>query len=203
MNHIQSLTLVTVVFCIGAFGILTRRDWPSQVIALSLVFIAPLIVISLGNHWISPVSADGYAFAALAAIVAMAWVGVLVVLGKRADRFDAAADDSGRSFVGRGGELGASEAVEAHAAYRPSGAPFQIAVILGVALGYALWKVTIVGCAAFVFGLCALLWSLHRRMRNLARQVERHPSHAFRSTDDGGGEAAADSHPHSAMFQDE
>jgi NAD(P)H-quinone oxidoreductase subunit 4L len=78
----QYLTLGMLVFCIGVFGVLTRRNAIGVLISVELMFNAVNLVMVAFTRFISPSGLEGQVFAVFIIVIAAAetTVGMAIVL---------------------------------------------------------------------------------------------------------------------------
>jgi NADH-quinone oxidoreductase subunit K len=93
----QYLTLAALVFCIGLFGVLTRRNAIGVLIAIELLFNSVNLVLVTFTRFVSPQGLSGQIFAIFIIVIAAAetTVGMAIVLlvyrgfrGIQADRIN-------------------------------------------------------------------------------------------------------------------
>ena len=82
MTLYQYLTLATLVFCIGVFGVLTRRNAIAVLIAIELLFNSVNLLLVAFTKFISPQGLVGQLFAVFIIVIAAAetTVGMAIVL---------------------------------------------------------------------------------------------------------------------------
>jgi len=82
MNLNQYLTLATLVFCIGIFGLLTRRNAIGILISIELMFNAVNLSLVAFTRFISPDGLAGQIFSVFIIVIAAAetTVGMAIVL---------------------------------------------------------------------------------------------------------------------------
>lgn len=97
MTIYQYLTLAALVFCIGLFGVLTRRNAIGVLIAIELLFNSVNLVLVTFTRFVSPQGLSGQIFAIFIIVIAAAetTVGMAIVLlvyrgfrGIQADRIN-------------------------------------------------------------------------------------------------------------------
>jgi len=97
MTLYQYLTLATLVFCIGIFGVLTRRNAIGVLIAIELLFNSVNLLLVAFTKFVSPQGLVGQVFAIFIIVIAAAetTVGMAIVLlvyrgfrGIQADRIN-------------------------------------------------------------------------------------------------------------------
>jgi NADH:ubiquinone oxidoreductase subunit K len=78
----QYLTLATLVFCIGVFGVLTRRNAIAVLIAIELLFNSVNLLLVAFTKFVSPQGLVGQLFAVFIIVIAAAetTVGMAIVL---------------------------------------------------------------------------------------------------------------------------
>lgn len=82
MTLYQYLTLATLVFCIGVFGVLTRRNAIAVLIAIELLFNSVNLLLVAFTKFVSPQGLVGQVFAIFIIVIAAAetTVGMAIVL---------------------------------------------------------------------------------------------------------------------------
>lgn len=82
MTLYQYLTLATLVFCIGVFGVLTRRNAIAVLIAIELLFNSVNLLLVAFTKFVSPQGLVGQLFAVFIIVIAAAetTVGMAIVL---------------------------------------------------------------------------------------------------------------------------
>lgn len=82
MTFYQYLTLATLVFCIGLFGVLTRRNAVAVLIAIELMFNSVNLLLVAFTKFVSPAGLVGQLFAVFVIVIAAAevTVGMAIVL---------------------------------------------------------------------------------------------------------------------------
>lgn len=82
MTLYQYLTLATLVFCIGLFGVLTRRNAVAVLIAIELMFNSVNLLLVAFTKFVSPAGLVGQLFAVFVIVIAAAevTVGMAIVL---------------------------------------------------------------------------------------------------------------------------
>ena len=82
MTLYQYLTLASLIFCIGTFGVLTRRNAIGVLIALELMFNSVNLLLVAFTRFVSPQGLEGQIFAVFVIVIAAAeaTVGMAIVL---------------------------------------------------------------------------------------------------------------------------
>ena len=82
MTLYQYLALATLVFCIGVFGVLTRRNAIAVLIAIELLFNSVNLLLVAFTKFVSPQGLVGQLFAVFIIVIAAAetTVGMAIVL---------------------------------------------------------------------------------------------------------------------------
>jgi NAD(P)H-quinone oxidoreductase subunit 4L len=82
MTLYQYLTLASLVFCIGTFGVLTRRNAIGVLISLELMFNSVNLLLVAFTRFVSPQGLEGQIFAVFVIVIAAAeaTVGMAIVL---------------------------------------------------------------------------------------------------------------------------
>ena len=82
MTIYQYLALATLVFCIGLFGVLTRRNAVAVLIAIELMFNSVNLLLVAFTRYVSPDGMVGQLFAVFIVVIAAAetTVGMAIVL---------------------------------------------------------------------------------------------------------------------------
>ena len=82
MTVYQYLTLAALIFCVGLFGVLTRRNAIGVLIAIELMFNAVNILLVAMARFVSPQGLEGQIFAVFVIVIAAAeaTVGMALVL---------------------------------------------------------------------------------------------------------------------------
>lgn len=82
MTLYQYLTLASLIFCIGTFGVLTRRNAIGVLISLELMFNSVNLLLVAFTRYVSPQGLEGQIFAVFVIVIAAAeaTVGMAIVL---------------------------------------------------------------------------------------------------------------------------
>jgi NAD(P)H-quinone oxidoreductase subunit 4L len=82
MTLYQYLTLASLIFCIGTFGVLTRRNAIGVLISLELMFNSVNLLLVAFTRFVSPQGLEGQIFAVFVIVIAAAeaTVGMAIVL---------------------------------------------------------------------------------------------------------------------------
>ena len=82
MSLYQYLTLAALIFCIGTFGVLSRRNAIGVLISLELMFNSVNILLVAVTRFVSPQGLEGQIFAVFVIVIAAAeaTVGMAIVL---------------------------------------------------------------------------------------------------------------------------
>lgn len=82
MTLYQYLALATLVFCIGVFGVLTRRNAVAVLIAIELMFNSVNLLLVAFSKFVAPEQIVGQLFAVFIVVIAAAetTVGMAIVL---------------------------------------------------------------------------------------------------------------------------
>jgi NADH:ubiquinone oxidoreductase subunit K len=78
----QYLTLASLIFCIGMFGVLTRRNAIGVLISLELMFNSVNLLLVAFTRFVSPQGLEGQIFAVFVIVIAAAeaTVGMAIIL---------------------------------------------------------------------------------------------------------------------------
>ena len=82
MTLYQYLTLASLIFCIGTFGVLTRRNAIGVLISLEIMFNSVNLLLVAFTRFVSPQGLEGQIFALFVIVIAAAesTVGMAIVL---------------------------------------------------------------------------------------------------------------------------
>ena len=157
-EFVRYFALSGALFCIGVFGLLTRRTFAGAFVSLGVALCGVALALIIGNYFINPASVAGYTFAiiisALGALYgALAAPFLLEELKAEQNRE--------RERLNRPRMVD----LLAHAVSDSGSVPFQISAFVSFIAAFLLFRVTVIGFAAFVLGVVSLKFLLARRLK--------------------------------------
>lgn len=144
MDLFRYLTLAGVLYCLGVYGVLTRRSVAGILISLGVTVSAVALTAMVFNRFVRPAEADGYFLGAAILIIGAIYLSISALTAR-------ASSDSESVFTSLGSI--------AH----PESLPFQVSITMVFIVGYVLSRISLPGLAAFIFGALALKYLLYER----------------------------------------
>lgn len=164
MNEfVRLLALATALFCLGIYGLLTRRTFAGAFVALAVMLGAVALTLIAGNYFIRPSDAYGYLFVIIMLAVGALYASLAAPFLMRELR-EARAREAAET------ESHALSDLLENAVSDSGSVAFQISIAVSFIAAVLLFRVTIVGFIAFVAGVVSLKVILARRLRTRRRE---------------------------------
>lgn len=165
MNEfVRLLALATALFCLGVYGLLTRRTFAGAFVALAVMLGSVALALISGNYFIRPSDANGYLFVIILLAIGALYASLAAPFLMRELR-------EVRAREAAAGQSRTLTDLLENAVSDSGSVAFQISVAVSFIAAALLFRVTIIGFVAFVAGVISLKVILARRLRSRRREM--------------------------------